>query len=793
MNHNIIKLRVSPLLLPLVLVASLLAPALSSATTYVVNDMNDDHAADGSCDNGATPPNYDCTLRDALALVADGDTINFTIAGCNGVCTITLSATYGPLQWRKNVTLNGFSQTGAAEGTDASDSTFQVEINGSNLALPILYLSSTEDGGGTIKGLAFYGCGGASEEGGDECIQYVQQDEAAGGITITKNIIGMNIEGTQGSPKGSNGIVLGANSVIRGNIIGAMGYSIEEDGSFTKNTNRDVDGTGISVGESDSNGNTIQGNWIGVCPGTVNQCCGNKGRGVYISDGAGDNTVSDNTIGCNGKGIALESLGGNNRLTENLIGTDDSCSEDLGNLIGMFVVFGALGGVTIEDNVIGRNDSTGLLVFDTDNLVISGNTFCSNGTNPQDEVYTMTASPMTYGGDDYDWFPSENPFANLGAWYLGSLTSFIFLGDNETVIPAADGTNDFDMGLCVAADEVTRLTGFFPGGLSQSEAQAILSGMNPPCTLNLYCESVFRAQGAGADYLWDPSGCSGVEVAMNFQSPPEMIYHPRHYADGGGFSDFFNAEFLGISTVGTGAGITLLRSGEADIKGNTLTGNGVGLLMSFSTNNVIGREGNANTITNNLGAGIICDGTSSANNWVIPMTLADNCQDGLVENCQNLVIRRGCNNSTTYEAPAIKVATTTSIEGACCASADSPSEAASLCGNLSGTVTVMAADSGEMSTTVVCSDACAEGVFSCSGSYSGSGTLVAYLVDGSGNTTSLSTAVNFGTTAPEEWTAEVAGGDDGGDEGGDGDSGGGDFSQVTGGGGCSLVSVVSQE
>jgi Right handed beta helix region len=117
-------------------------------------------------------------------------------------------------------------------------------------------------------------------------------------------------------------------------------------------------GTGISM--FDTNGNTIEGNYIGTdVTGRID--LGNSGDGIASSAFIGDHMIRGNVISGNGgNGISL-SLGQQNFIEDNFIGTDAAGSFALGNDLNG--IRGPEGTITARRNVISGNGQNGILSF----------------------------------------------------------------------------------------------------------------------------------------------------------------------------------------------------------------------------------------------------------------------------------------------------------------------------------------------------------------------------------------------------------------------------------------------
>jgi hypothetical protein len=146
--------------------------------------------------------------------------------------------------------------------------------------------------------------------------------------------------------------------------------------------------SGIAISGSSATTNTISGNYIGTDV-TGSSDLGNSQHGVYIFNGAqnntigGDTPVERNTISGNSySGVAISQSGTDgNTISGNYIGTDKDGLIDLGNTqSGVTIAFMAqnntIGGDTPgERNLISGNDAYGVTIYGslTDGNTVSGN------------------------------------------------------------------------------------------------------------------------------------------------------------------------------------------------------------------------------------------------------------------------------------------------------------------------------------------------------------------------------------------------------------------------------------
>jgi hypothetical protein len=195
------------------------------------------------------------------------------------------------------------------------------------------------------------------------CGNYIGTDRD-GAVDLGNTFFGIQIEG------GPQNNVIGGDTEGERNVI----------------SGNDMDG--IRIYGSNTRGNTISGNYIGIAAdGTSDR--GNGGDGVEIGGGAQNNTVGGdaqgerNVISGNDRsGVSIWSSGTTgNTIRGNYIGTDASGTTDQGNSeYGVHISVGAqnntVGGDTPgERNVISGNDMSGIVIDRSDTM---GNTVCGN-------------------------------------------------------------------------------------------------------------------------------------------------------------------------------------------------------------------------------------------------------------------------------------------------------------------------------------------------------------------------------------------------------------------------------
>jgi hypothetical protein len=296
--------------------AALASPA--QAATYTVTNTND--AGAGS-------------LRDALeqsGLALDADTIEFDIAGA-GPHTIALASDLPPVT--DDVTIDGYSQDGAAPPTATAPAVLKVAIDAGN-ALRGLDIGGDD---AEVRGLAIHSA------------QLVGVFIDGRRARVAGNHIGTDVAGTAVMGNGQYGIeIFGGGTVIGGQA--------DEDRNVIAGSDA------INVRVNDGNLHVVRGNRIGTnAAGTAG--LDNFGSyGIMVESGL--NVVRDNLISA--EFVGLEVLGDANIVRGNLLGTDVTGSAPIASTLGLNVEGGdynLIGGTAAGDaNVIGSSLLAGLQI-----------------------------------------------------------------------------------------------------------------------------------------------------------------------------------------------------------------------------------------------------------------------------------------------------------------------------------------------------------------------------------------------------------------------------------------------
>ena len=365
----------------------------SGFTVNSTGDATDTTPGDGVCDTGGlnSESNPECTLRASIEeanALAGADNINFNIP--------TTESGYGatPLRYTirtgsalpaitEAVTINGTSQPDYP-GTPIID-LYGIDVSSGESGLEIT------SGNSTVRGLvirSFPSHGLVFRTGGSNVVEdnYIGTDvtglldfgNAGEGIFIqdgsSDNTIGGVGVGNLISGNGGNGIDIDGGTttgtVIQGNYIGTTAAGTSALGNDSEGINIRNGATGTTVGGAgagegnvisgnnqagvriQTNGNTIEGNFIGTDPtGTID--VGNQDDGVRFLNTASNNVLggpgAGNVIAYNTKfGVDVE-LGTANAILNNTI----FANSDLGiNLTG-----GIEDGFSVTANDIGDLDA----------------------------------------------------------------------------------------------------------------------------------------------------------------------------------------------------------------------------------------------------------------------------------------------------------------------------------------------------------------------------------------------------------------------------------------------------
>ncbi len=336
-----------------------------------VNSIADDQSDDG-----------ECTLREAIVSAntntesgsLDGechagalsDTIEFDIAGA-GVHSIVPGSPL-PAITADNITINGYSETGAVENSGDYSACFigsiMIEIDGTNTVTDSGISINGADNT-VIRGLAI---NNFTDDG-------INVTGAADSTVIAGNIIGLNYLGTidEGNTadgiqlNGSSNTTIGGSNVADRNVISGN----DQGGIYIGSTDTAVSILGNCVGPA-ANGTTDLGNTNdgvtvdgsdgaivgGAASGSRNVLSGNGGDGIEVSTNADNVTILGNYIGLGSNGTTNlgNTFGGvNSGGPGTIVGGTATGSRNVisGNGGNGVSVYGATGSGTVQGNYIG--------------------------------------------------------------------------------------------------------------------------------------------------------------------------------------------------------------------------------------------------------------------------------------------------------------------------------------------------------------------------------------------------------------------------------------------------------
>ena len=380
------KLGTTLLILAVLLTSAHIYP--TQALDYTVNTTDD--VDDGTCD--ATH----CSLREAINAANGsmlGDTISFNIVvagdvGCNAgtaVCTIQ-PTTPLPALTDDGITIDGYTQPGAAPATDQSSAVIKIEIDGTSVVPTTTLGLEINSSFNIVSGLAIgnFFCG-ISLHGSDARFN-----------KITGNHLGTDASGTLDRGNADSGILLyngpqhnliGGDEPAERNVISGNETGVWIDGTTGTTGANTVSGNHIGTDASGSSalGNDIHGIWIDTSPhntiggssiGEQNLIAGNGSHGIHIDDSS-DTVVKGNLIGVTADGSAIPNGGSGIRV----YGESDD------------VVIG-------PDNVIAHNAGRGVFVADSnaDHCVVTQNSIHANGSFAIQNMDTI-GQPVITGVD----------------------------------------------------------------------------------------------------------------------------------------------------------------------------------------------------------------------------------------------------------------------------------------------------------------------------------------------------------------------------------------------------------
>jgi len=353
------------------LVVLMLLATSASAATFTVSSVADSGAG---------------TLRQAIIdanTAAGTDTITFAIAG-SGLHTISPATNLPNIT--EAVIIDGYSQSGSSVNTLSlgDNAVIQIELNGANVSSGTGLNYNATVNGGEIKGLLLTKWNNAILLNG------------AKNMTIDGNFFGTNAAGSATSAAAANGSAFFILNTATGNTIG---------GATAAARNLISGGTtaGITLGNSGTANNVIQGNYIGT--NAAGTAALPNFTGISFN-GAGANTIRGNVISGStssasfSAGIQLENTTANTLIVGNKIGTSADGTAAIPNTYGITLLDGFSGGA--NQNTIGTLAEPNIIAFNT-KAGVALQAFTSKVSRQNSILYNSIFSNGTLGidlGDD---------------------------------------------------------------------------------------------------------------------------------------------------------------------------------------------------------------------------------------------------------------------------------------------------------------------------------------------------------------------------------------------------------
>jgi trimeric autotransporter adhesin len=326
--------------------------------------------SDGSTFKGLVINNFDFA---AFFVESNGNTFQGNYIGTDITGTVDQGNGGG---FNINGSNNVIGGTGANEGNLISGNGYGISLNNGNNTIQ-----------GNLIGTDVTGVVALGNLGEGISLGLSTGNQIGGTTAAARNVISGN------GDYGISLITLSNNNVIQGNYIGVGSNGTTALGNtnggiyLQESSGNQIGGTAAGAGNvissntgagielwgpaSTSDNNIIQGNFIGTnAAGTAD--LGNTAEGIWLRDGANDNTIGGTTAaarniisGNNTNGITINGTG--NAIAGNYIGTNAAGTADLGNTLdGVFISNAAsntIGGATAgAGNLLSGNNRNGVLI-----------------------------------------------------------------------------------------------------------------------------------------------------------------------------------------------------------------------------------------------------------------------------------------------------------------------------------------------------------------------------------------------------------------------------------------------
>jgi Calx-beta domain len=552
-----------------------------AASTFTVTSTND-----------SGPGSLRQAILDANSN-AGADVINFSIAA--GIQRITVTSLLPAIT--DSVTIDGTTQPGFA-GSPIIELTPDSQLVGDGLVITV--------GNSVLRGLVlnkFRGNAIRVENGGGNVIEgnYIGTDVS--GNTIAGNSSnGIFILGSTGNRVG--GITTAARNVISGNFQDGVHMASGASGNVVQGNYIGVNAAGTAA-LSNVNGvvliNNVSNNTIGGTTASGrNVISGNRQYGIQIEGGSNGNSVQGNFIGTNPAGdAALNNISDNIRVANsdnNLIGGISTAPGTApGNVFVNIFIFGGTG-TLVQGNLIGTNASGTARVNNFGlGVIVWGDATIGGATPGAGNVISgfTTAGPSGIGV----WTANLGGGSILGNYIGTDITGTKAIG-NGRGISIAGNIKDTRIGGTTAAErniisgngtgiELASNNAIIKGNFIGTDVSGTSALPNTTGILSGSSGSIVGGTEAGAGNVIAFNGGAGIAVVG---TPPSI---PSKVSIRG--NSIYSNNSLGIDLGSDG--VTLNDPGDADAGPNTLQN--FPIVSSVTTGATTTIQGSLNSTPNN--------------------------------------------------------------------------------------------------------------------------------------------------------------------------------------------------
>jgi CSLREA domain-containing protein len=319
------------------------------ASTIVVNTTADTVAADGFC-----------SLREAIQAANTNAAVNECLAGTPGLTTINFDLGAGtPTINLSSTALPAITEPVVIEG-NSGDAT-RVELNGEATNSANGLTLDSGSAGSTVRSLVInrfsYGLALLSSD-----------------VTVENCYIGLDAAGLNALANGAGIVCSGSNNTIGGTMAEARNV---------------ISGNGEGIRLDSSNGNIIQGNYIGTNAAGTGAIANN----TAISCAGSNNTIGGTTAGArnvisgNGNGINITGSASGNKVQSNDIGLNAAGDGALGNG-GAAILF-----TNVSNNTIGgtAEGAGNVIAYNGAGVVMASNASTSTGNQINHNTFYANA------------------------------------------------------------------------------------------------------------------------------------------------------------------------------------------------------------------------------------------------------------------------------------------------------------------------------------------------------------------------------------------------------------------